>query len=102
VARSVIPVIGPVQRGARLDVEERDVVGQHVVQLPRDPEPLLAHYPPRLRGSDLGPLGGSYLAHPERFAGGEEHPQQAAKANTPPSPGQGPWPRSGPSHKNPV
>jgi len=48
--RSFLVVLGPVQRGRRLHVDQRDVVGQHVVELLGDPQPLLAGAPALLVG----------------------------------------------------
>jgi hypothetical protein len=75
-----------VQRGVGLDVDDRDVVRYHVVQVPRHPHPLLAGPSAKLlltaplqRGGPLAPdadqLGGAQQEHqpgrqPERERGG--------------------------------
>ena len=51
------PLVQQVQRHPRLHVDERDVVGQHVVQLPGDEQALLARATTGLLPGHMGPLG---------------------------------------------
>ena len=81
-------LVEEVQGDAGLDVDQRDVVGEHVVQLLRETQPLLARRPlPCFTGQALllGPL---LLAHPhdlghgehEQKPSGDEHEVEPAQA----------------------
>ena len=63
---------------ARLHVDDRDAVGEDVVQFAGDPQPLLVGAAPFRRGP-LGPLAGPLLpAYADQFGGGERRPATQA------------------------
>jgi hypothetical protein len=69
------PLVQQVQRHPRLHVDERDVVGQHVMQLPRDQQALLAGATSGLLPRRLGPLGTPLEAAARDLAGGADQRQ---------------------------
>jgi hypothetical protein len=69
------PLVQQVQRHPRLHVDERDVVGQHVVQLPGDEQALLARATKGLFPRHMGPLGTPLEADTRDLAGGADQRQ---------------------------
>jgi hypothetical protein len=74
-ARLLGPLVQQVQRHPRLHVDERDVVGQHVVQLPGDEQALLARATKGLLPRHVGPLGTPLEAAARDLAGGADQRQ---------------------------
>ena len=89
-----------VQRDARLDADERQVVPQRVVELARDPEPLLARAPQRLLLVHPGRLGAPLAPDPDDLGRPNSTRSQAASARTTISEGAGPSRRKKSSQGN--
>ena len=65
--------VRPVERRAGLNVDEGDVVRQHVVEFPGDAQPFLAHALAGLGLPHPGLLRGADRAVPDRLADAEKH-----------------------------
>ncbi|GAB3887429.1 hypothetical protein GCM10027612_26260 [Microbispora bryophytorum subsp. camponoti] len=63
------------QGGGRLNVDQRDVVGEHVVQLLGHGEPFLARLPPGLLPRHPIAFGEALAAHPLELRDGEREQQ---------------------------
>lgn len=68
-------VVQQVQRGGRLHVDQRDVVGQHVVQLLGHGQPFLAGLPSGLLAFHPPALGQALAAHPVPLGDGQREQQ---------------------------
>jgi hypothetical protein len=80
------PAVQDVQRHPRPEVDHRDAVRHHVVQLPGDPQPLVVGAAARLLGGATAP-GPRHHADPQRHQQqrqpGEQHPGELLPAPHP-------------------
>jgi hypothetical protein len=76
-------LVHEVERYAGLHIDERDVVGEHVVQLACDPHPLFARTASGLLLSRSCGFSGARSAHTSDFADGQQDEQPRQEAERP-------------------
>ena len=89
-------LVEQVQRHPGLHVDQRDVVGQHVVQVTGDPQPLLLGAPQSLLFAAATHGGDPLAARAHRLAGEQQHQQPRGQAGRlssrrPPAGPDRPW-----------
>jgi len=70
--------VNQVQGDPRLDVDQRHVVSDDVVQLPGDAQPLFVYLPTFGLGPDLPRRDAAFASHPNHLADDEEHQRPGA------------------------